>query len=586
MDIDHPDEIFADEPLFDQQQQQQQAIGENGRMLFRDHLEKSTSTRSINSNFSLNSLTSNSSKADFGKNVLNHAFPASGAGLLSSSSTPIPFQSNTPILQSITPTLQADDYLTGVNDYDGDEKRNHLKRSRNIPSGRGILKRSRDSEVVESNQLPAASNFDNEHDIIMGDSFKPHNHVNFNSNLVTTTVFNPFENEDFGDSISNNNFNNNNMSMETSNELKMAPAPPVPPKLYDNTAFDLDDNTYLFDLPPINNNNHSNMPINNFNININHNGISGGINTTFTTGKAPYLQNRRDTPSLYAGGIMSQDHLPPTEYGEINYASGVPYPSGYAKKERPSMLLSQKSVDNLYLQAADILESTTNKNNNQMDPNLKNLKAKRKPWTRQEDDLLRDAAKKYDYKNWKAIAECVPNRNDIQCSQRWSTVLKPGLKKGQFEDQEDKIILALVEEWYAKNPDKKIDWNFVTTHLPGRNPKSVRERWKSNLDPRVNKEDFSIEEDRIVLSEQRVVGNQWAKIAKKLNGRTEHLVKTRWKSINRKIKKAWNSERSEQLLAYHRQHEGNWDLIMNHFPNEEREYVITRYFQIVGKIHV
>ena len=45
-------------------------------------------------------------------------------------------------------------------------------------------------------------------------------------------------------------------------------------------------------------------------------------------------------------------------------------------------------------------------------------------WNNEEDEILRRAVLQYGGKNWKQIASCFQDRNDIQCLHRWHMVLK------------------------------------------------------------------------------------------------------------------------------------------------------------------
>ena len=64
-------------------------------------------------------------------------------------------------------------------------------------------------------------------------------------------------------------------------------------------------------------------------------------------------------------------------------------------------------------------------------------------WSEEEDKLLLNAVEKYGPKNWKSIATEVPNRNHVQCLQRYKKVLKPGLKRGGWTPQEDELLRQL-----------------------------------------------------------------------------------------------------------------------------------------------
>ena len=45
-----------------------------------------------------------------------------------------------------------------------------------------------------------------------------------------------------------------------------------------------------------------------------------------------------------------------------------------------------------------------------------------------------------DGKNWKKIAQDLPGRTDVQCLHRWQKVLRPGLVKGPWTEEEDEIV--------------------------------------------------------------------------------------------------------------------------------------------------
>ena len=58
--------------------------------------------------------------------------------------------------------------------------------------------------------------------------------------------------------------------------------------------------------------------------------------------------------------------------------------------------------------------------------------------------------KRYSCKSWKLIANHVPNRNHVQCLQRWKKVLKPGLKKGTWGKAEDQLLIRVYHEEVAR----------------------------------------------------------------------------------------------------------------------------------------
>jgi myb proto-oncogene protein len=155
-----------------------------------------------------------------------------------------------------------------------------------------------------------------------------------------------------------------------------------------------------------------------------------------------------------------------------------------------------------------------------------------KRWTSKQDAQLKAAVKKYNCSSWKLIAEAVDGRTHVQCLQRWKKVLQPGLIKGVWSADEDKLLLTLIE----KNGGARC-WTKIADHIPGRTAKQCRERWHLNLDPSINRTPWTAEEDRMLTTMHANIGNKWAEIRRALPGRTENGVKSRFKSLLRAERK-------------------------------------------------
>jgi len=150
-------------------------------------------------------------------------------------------------------------------------------------------------------------------------------------------------------------------------------------------------------------------------------------------------------------------------------------------------------------------------------------------WKKEEDEQLRVAVEIHGSADWKFISVNYLKglRSEVQCLHRWTKVLQPGLKKGKWLDEEDATILRCIEEGMTK-------WTDIAERIPGRVGKQCRERWANHLDPTLKKGNWTQEEDQLLIGAQELMGNRWCEIAKILPGRSENGIKNRWNSTMRK----------------------------------------------------
>lgn len=100
--------------------------------------------------------------------------------------------------------------------------------------------------------------------------------------------------------------------------------------------------------------------------------------------------------------------------------------------------------------------------------------------------------------DWGHVAKLVPGRNDAQCQYKWNQGHKSSITKTQWQKKEDDELFSIISEKGTKQ------WQEIAEILNSklgvnRNGKQCRERWYNFLNPEINRDPFSNEEDLKIL---------------------------------------------------------------------------------------
>jgi hypothetical protein len=154
-------------------------------------------------------------------------------------------------------------------------------------------------------------------------------------------------------------------------------------------------------------------------------------------------------------------------------------------------------------------------------------------WNNDEDARLTDIMKKYkNPRDWEPIAkELNCGRSAKECHERWIRYLKPGVRKGQWTDHEDAIVIDAVGT-STEQPFTR--WSDLAQQLPGRVGKQIRDRWVNHLNPNINHLPFAREDDLLLWEGHKKLGKRWVEISTKYfnSSRSENHIKNRWYSAS------------------------------------------------------
>uniref|UniRef100_M1A9K5 Transcription factor n=1 Tax=Solanum tuberosum TaxID=4113 RepID=M1A9K5_SOLTU len=108
---------------------------------------------------------------------------------------------------------------------------------------------------------------------------------------------------------------------------------------------------------------------------------------------------------------------------------------------------------------------------------------KKGPWTPEEDIILVSYVQQHGPGNWRALpTKTGLHRCSKSCRLRWTNYLRPGIKRGNFTDQEEKMIIQLQALLGNK-------WAAIASYLPERTDNDIKNYWNTYLKKKMKKLD-------------------------------------------------------------------------------------------------
>ncbi|KAK4575483.1 hypothetical protein RGQ29_026447 [Quercus rubra] len=100
---------------------------------------------------------------------------------------------------------------------------------------------------------------------------------------------------------------------------------------------------------------------------------------------------------------------------------------------------------------------------------------KKGAWSAEEDNKLRSYIQRFGPGNWRELPKFAGlPRCGKSCRLRWMNYLQPNLKRGNYTEEEELMIIKLHEELGNK-------WSMIAASLPGRSDNDIKNYWRAHL---------------------------------------------------------------------------------------------------------
>ena len=108
--------------------------------------------------------------------------------------------------------------------------------------------------------------------------------------------------------------------------------------------------------------------------------------------------------------------------------------------------------------------------------------------------------------DWRLIANHVPGRSNKACRKRWCQSIGATSRSGHWSPEEDYRLADAVDRYGPA-------WSRVAASVQTRNGDQCLKRWRDTLDPKLNHNPWTAEEDMKLQESVQEYGQNWTRIS-------------------------------------------------------------------------
>lgn len=134
----------------------------------------------------------------------------------------------------------------------------------------------------------------------------------------------------------------------------------------------------------------------------------------------------------------------------------------------------------------------------------------------------------------------------------------------KFDEEEDERLKYLISTLGTKS------WLKIAEQMGNRTSRQCKERWEKYLSPEINKDEWTEDEDRLLLQLHKRLGSKWTKLVKNFKNRTTIQLRNRYNVLERKLRR---EEFQNKIISKHKEYLDE----INNNQNEEFNYCTEEY---------